>query len=376
MEKHIIIIAGDPSGDLHCANLVKELKKLNPDLKFSGLGGPKLKEAGVRIYYNIVSIAALGLFDVMKKYPAFRKIFKFLLKKIEKIKPACIIMVDFGGFNLRLAKKLQNKFPIYYYISPQVWASRAGRVKTIKKYVTKMLVIFDFEKKFYKKYGIDAEFVGHPLVDLINPTLKKDEARKTFRLSDNNLTIALLPGSRRTEVKKILPVMLKTARIIKNELKNVQFLIVKSPHVEEIFYEDFIKGYHINLEIVEGKNYDCLNVSDFALVASGTATLETALMEVPFVVIYRMGLLNYLLYRPQVKVPNIGMVNIVAGKKIVDEFVQFGARPKRIANRVIEILKSKQKTDSIKKKLESVKSHLGASGAASRAAKIILDSLT
>lgn len=370
-----MIIAGEPSGDLHAAKLVKELKKLNPRLKFSGLGGPELKKAGVKIYYNMMKLSVLGLFDVIKKYPSFQKIFKFLLKKIYKINPICIIMVDFGGFNLRLAKKLNNKYPIFYYITPQVWASRKGRIKTIKKYVKKALVIFKFEEKLFKDHGIDAEFIGHPLLESVGCSLEKEKILKKLRLSENNRTIALLPGSRRTEVKKILPVMLKAANIIKDELKNVQFLIVKSPNVEEIFYEDLTRGYHINLEIIEGRNYECLKASDFALVASGTATLETAIMDVPFAIIYKMGWLNYFFYRPQIKIPYIGMVNIVAGKKIIEEFIQFNAKAKKIAYHVSDCLDSKQKTDSIKKKLESVKKSLGNPNAAINAAKIIYQAL-
>lgn len=374
-QKHLLIICGEPSGDLHAGNLAKEISALNPEIKISGVGGEFLRRAGAEIYCDIKDLAVLGLFDALKKLPKFIALKNHLLKKIQAIKPDVIILVDFSGFNLRLAKAINKTIPIIYYISPQVWASRAGRIKTIKKYIHKMLVLFKFEEEFYQRYGIDVEFVGHPLLDIVLPTTEKKEFLNKYNLSESKTTVALLPGSRKTEIENILPVMLKAAYLISKKISNIQFVIAKTSQVDGDIYRRKIQDFNLNLKIIEGKTYDCLNIADFCLVASGTATLETAIMQKPFCIIYKMNLLNYLLYRPQVKVPYIGMVNIVAKRKIIPEFIQFQAKPKKIADVALEILNNPAQIQQMKDGLTQVKSFLGEKGASLRAARIIVDFL-
>ena len=373
--KHLFIICGEPSGDLNAANLAQAIKKINPETKISGVGGALLRQAGAETFCDIKDLAVMGLFDVLKKLPKFLKLEKLILEKIAQEKPDCLILVDFSGFNLRLAKEINKKIPVFYYISPQVWASRTGRIEIIKKYIHKMIVIFKFEQEFYGKHGIEADFVGHPLLDIVKPTMTKEEFQNRFQLPQAKTTIALLPGSRKQEIENILPVMLKTSALIQNKIKDVRFVIAKAPQVDQDIYERICRGFDIKLKIVEGKTYDCLNIADFCLVCSGTATLETAIMQKPFVVVYKMGWLNYLLYRPQVKVPYIGMVNIVAGKKIVPEFIQFHACPKEISQQVLEILRQNSAMERMKIELSQIKSSLGENGASSRAANIILNYL-
>ena len=238
-----------------------------------------------------------------------------------------------------------------------------------------MIVIFKFEQEFYRKHGIEADFVGHPLLDIVKPTMTKEEFQDRFQLPQAKTTIALLPGSRKQEIENILPVMLKTSALIQNKIKDVRFVIAKAPQVDQDIYERICRGFDIKLKIVEGKTYDWLNIADFCLVCSGTATLETTIMQKPFVVVYKMGLLNYLLYRPQVKVPYIGMVNIVAGKKIVPEFIQFHACPKEICQQVLKIISQNSAMERMKIELSQIKSSLGENGASSRAANIILNYL-
>ncbi|MBI4972586.1 MAG: lipid-A-disaccharide synthase [Candidatus Omnitrophica bacterium] len=370
-QKNILIVSGEPSGEMHAASLTQKILEIDPAVKISGVGGQLLKEAGAEVFYDIKDISVIGLFDVLKKLPHFLNLQKLILKKIAEDKPQAIILVDFSGFNLRLAKKIKKSIPVIYYVSPQVWASRQGRIKTIRKYIDKIIVLFKFEKEFYLKYGINAEFVGHPLLDLVRPTLERKEFLKNLGLAEEKTTLALLPGSRKAEIENILPIMLKAAALINKEIKDVQFLIAKSPQVEQEIYQRKISGWELNLKIAEAKTYDCLNASSFCLVASGTATLETAIMQKPFFIIYKMGLLNYLLYRPQVKVPYIGMVNIVAGKKIIPEFVQFQARPKRIAEAGLKLLKNPAQMQEMINNLAQIKSALGSSGACLRAARII-----
>lgn len=369
-EKKIIIICGEPSGDLHAGNLARELKQISPRIKIFGVGGAGLRQYSDEIYHDIKDLSAFGLFDVLKKLPLFFSLKKLLLRKIKEGKPDAVIFVDFGGFNLRLAKEINNSVPTIYYVSPQVWASRPGRIKTIKEYIRKMIVIFKFEEEFYKEHGIDAEFFGSPLLDIVKPTMSKKELLEKLGFLESKTTIALLPGSRRQEIKNILPLMLKSARLIRQRTQ-AQFVIAKSPQVGWEIYNNLIKNSGLEIKVVEGKTYDCLDAADFSLVCSGTATLEAAIIGKPFCVVYKMNLLNYLLYRPQVRIPYIGMVNIVAGKMIIPEFVQFRARPKKIAQKTLEILKSPSEIDQIKNNLSRLKSTLGQEGACARAAKSI-----
>lgn len=373
--KHIFIICGEPSGDLNAANLAKAILQINPGIKISGVGGTLLRQAPALIYQDIKDLSVIGFFGALKKLPKFFALKKLILEKIKEEKPDAIILVDFSGFNLRLAKEIKKTIPTIYYISPQVWASRPGRVKTIKKYIHKMLVLFKFEEEFYKRYGIDAVFVGHPLLDIVKPVMDKKEFLNKLNLSESKTTIALLPGSRKEEIKNILPVMLEASILMHKNMANIQFVLAKSLQVDMDIYARIISGANIDLKIIEGKTYDCLNIADFCLVASGTATLETAIMQRPFVVVYKMNLPNYLLYRPQVKVPYIGMVNIVAGRKIVPEFIQFGANPKKIAEQVLKILQNPARIEQMKNGLAQVKSLLGEKGASLRAAQILLNFL-
>jgi len=373
--KHILIICGEASGDLNAAGLAKKIFEINPDIKVSGVGGPLLASTGAQIYSDIKDFAVIGLFDVLMKLPKFFRLQKLILEKIKEEKPDAVVLVDFSGFNLRLAKKINKKIPTIYYISPQVWASRPGRIKTIKKYIHKMIVLFKFEEEFYKKHGIDAEFSGHPLLEIVKPTMEKKDFLKQLHIYESKATITLLPGSRRQEIKNILPLMLQASLLIRKRITAVQFVVAKSTQVDWDTYHRITHDFNIDLKIIENRTYDCINIADFCLVASGTATLETAIMQKPFVVIYKMNFLNYLLYRPLVKLPFIGMVNIVAKRKIVPEFIQFQANPKRIAAEVVKILKSASELEQMQNSLSQVKYLLGEKGASLRAAKIIIDFL-
>jgi lipid-A-disaccharide synthase len=376
--KHIFIVCGEASGDLHAANLAKAIFEKNPHAKISGVGGKLLKEAKVKIYYDIKDLSVIGLFDVLKKLPKFLFLKKLILEKIKTERPDAIILVDFSGFNLRLAKAIKKSIPVIYYISPQVWASRRGRIKSIKKYVDKLIVLFEFEKEFYKKYGINADYVGHPLLDIASPLMQKEKFINEFHIYDpyeSHPIIALLPGSRQEEVKRILPLMLEAGLLIKQTIDGAQFLVVKSPQLSWDIYHPITHAFKKELKVIEGKTYDCLNVADFAMVCSGTATLETAIMQKPFVVIYKTGLLNYLLYLPQIRIPYISLANILARKKVIPELIQFKATPRNIYREVIKLLTNPLEKERIKKELAQIRSLLGNQGANQRAAGIILDFL-
>jgi lipid-A-disaccharide synthase len=373
--KKIFIICGEPSGDLLAGNLVAAIQKLDPRIKFSGVGGLCLAKTGAEIFYNINELSVMGFFDVLKKIPRFLKLKKIILGKINTTKPDCLILVDFSGFNLRLAKAINKRLPVIYYVSPQIWASREGRIKEIKKFISKIIVLFKFEEEFYSARQIQADFVGHPLIDLVNPSTDQQSSLNSLGIGSTKKIIALLPGSRKQEVKLILPLMLKAAGIINKALPQTQFIIAKTPNLKARIYQNFCQDLKLDLKIIDNRTYDCLKVASASLVCSGTATLEAAIIQKPFVIVYKTKLLNYLLYRPQIKIPYIGIVNIVAGRKIVPEFIQFNARPDKIAASIIELLQNPLRAQEMNRNLKIVKDSLGPAGAADRAARIILDFL-
>ena len=372
MHKKLFIIAGEPSADLHGSNLIKAILLKSPDTKFIGMGGELMKAAGAEIYYDIEKISVIGFVEVIKKLPLYKKIFKGLAARLDSEKPDAVILIDYPGFNLSFAKEAKKRnIPVIYYISPQVWAWNKGRIKTIKKLVDKMLVLFDFEKELYKKYGIDAVFVGHPLIETVNVGAIH-ELPLRLGLNPHKKTIALLPGSRHAEVKKLLPVMLKSAELIAEKQKDVQFILIKSPIIDRAIYEKIFKDTPLWIKIIDDNRYDAIACADLALVASGTATLETAILSVPMALVYKVNFLTWLIARALIKIPYIGLVNVVAKEKIIPEFIQFGARPEKIANECINILQSPARISKIKLDLARVKSSLGPSGASANAAQEII----
>jgi lipid-A-disaccharide synthase len=373
-QKNILIICGEPSGELHAATLVSSLKKIKPELKIFGVGGSMLANSGVELIYNIQDLSVMGLFDVIKKLPKFIALKNLILEKIDHHKLEAVIFVDFSGFNLRLAKAINHKIKTIYYVSPQLWASRPKRVETVKKYIDKMIVLFPFELEFYKKHGFNADLVGHPLLDIVKPAKDKAALLKSLGLSTEKTTISLLPGSRKQEVRRILPIMLKAAEII-NKNTPAQFIIAKPHQLDQDIYAKIIRKTVLPVKIVTGDTYSVIAAANFCLICSGTATLETAIMQKPFFLIYKMSWPSFLLYLPQVKLPYIGLANIIAGKKIIPEFIQYQAIPKKIAQETIQILNNPQELEEMRKNLTQIKSQLGEPGAAERAARLIIDFL-
>lgn len=377
MVKSILIVAGEPSGDLHASNLVKDLKALKTDLEFFGLGGLLCKEAGVDIDFDIKRLAVVGLVDVWKNIFTIGKVFKGILKKIDSKKTDLAVLIDYPGFNLRLAKELKKRgIPVIYYISPQVWAWGANRIDIIRECVAKMLVFFKFEEELYKKNGVNSEFVGNPLLEIVKTTLQKDEILKKYGLSKTKPVIALLPGSRTAEVKTLLKIMAESAGIIAKELPGAQFVVSKYKNLPMALYGEVLKGSPLDIRIADRDAYNILGVSDFAIVASGTATLETAIMGTPFVITYKVGVINYIAYKIVAKIKVLGLVNVIARRVIVPEFLQYDATPKKIARGSLEILRDGARRATMISELAGVKSSLGAPGASMRAAGAILPYLS
>jgi len=373
--KKIFIVCGEPSGDLLAGNLASAIKELDPQIKILAVGGAHLAKAGAEIFYQINTLSVMGFFDVLKKLPKFFALKKIILDKINLENPDAIILVDFSGFNLRLAKAINQRIPTIYYVSPQVWASRESRINSIKKFISKMIVLFKFEEEFYNQRQISTTCVGHPLIDIVKPILEKSEFIKNYKIAADKKIIALLPGSRKQEIRMVLPVMLKTANEINKIMPQTQFIIAKAANLETQLYINECKKFRLDLRIIDGHTHDCLNNADASLVCSGTATLEAAIIQKPFVIVYKTNIFNYLLYRPQIKIPYIGMVNIVASKEIVPEFIQFKAQPKLIAAAILKFLQDTNSSNALIQELLKVKNNLGQPGAAQRAAKLILEFL-
>lgn len=374
--KKILIVCGEASGDLHAANLVRAIKDIAPDTQFFGLGGERLKSEGVNLIFNIVDIAVVGFFEVLKNLKTFHRIFIATLKEADKVKPDMAILIDYPGFNLHLAKELKKRdIPIIYYISPQVWAWGESRIKTIKQLVNHMLVVFKFEEEIYKKHNIPVSFIGHPLLDVVKPDIQKEKLFAELNLDPKNITVSLLPGSREREVKILLPIMMKSAALIKKNIPSAQFLILRSTAVAEDIFKNIFLHYDVPVYILSARTYAGLTASDFALVASGTATLETAILGIPMAILYKVSFLTWLYVKTLIKIPYIGLVNVVKQKKIIAEFLQYNARPKMIADYAVRLLKDKDKLNYIRTDLLSLKDSLGEEGASKKAARIIVDFL-
>ena len=371
--KKVMIIAGEVSGDIHGAGLVEAIKERLPDIYIFGIGGPRMKAKGVDVRCDLTGLAVTGFTEVLRHLKDFRSAFNLARGLIDSEKPDAIVLIDYPGFNLNLARTIHSKkIPLIYYISPQVWAWGENRIEKIKSWVDEMVVIFKFEEELYRLKEVKATFVGHPLLDLAKPTLAKEEMFERLSLKDNSLILSLLPGSRKNEVKSNLPIMAKAALCLKDSLKDLQVILVKSPNLPEGLFEDILKRHNLEAPLVEGLVYDCLNISDFAFVASGTATLEAAIFTLPMAIIYKVSFLTYLALRHLVRTPHIGLVNVVADEKLVPEFLQYNARPKEIAEFAYEVLRDRQKSAEIKTRLSKVKERLGSPGASFRCAEIIL----
>jgi lipid-A-disaccharide synthase len=367
----LAIVAGEVSGDIQAGRLVKEIKTIEPDLKIWGICGPKMQEAGAEKISDITELAVVGFFEVIKNYGRIRKVFYKILNEIKVRKPKAVILVDYPGFNLRLAKEIKKiGIPVFYYISPQVWAWGKGRVKQIREFVDKMIVIFPFEKEFYEKENISVEFVGHPIIDVIeNYKSNKENFRKELNVSNKEKLIGILPGSRENEIKKHLPVFLDAAE----KIQNVKFIIAAASENIYKVIKSILDCRNCSFPVLSGRAYEIMEASDLIFTSSGTATIETACFGTPMIVVYKLNWLSYFFIKSVANIKYIAMTNVIAGKKIVPEFIQNDVNPENIADQALNILKN---PENMKKQLNEIKQKLGERGAAKRAANIICEAIT
>lgn len=372
--KTVMIIAGEASGDMHGAGVVREMLKLDPTLQFYGIGGKKMAKAGVKLLANTSEMAVVGFTEVIVKLHKFLKVLALAKKSLDQFHPDLVILIDFAAFNLRFAPEARKRgIKVFYYIGPQVWASRKHRIRKIKKVVDKMAVILPFEVETYKQKGFSVEYVGHPLLDLVVPNYSKAESRKKFNIPENKTTIGLLPGSRIAEVEKLLPEMLLAAAILAQKIADIHFVLPLADSLEKKLVTNIISRSGIKVDVISGHAYDVISCADLAIVASGTATLETALLGIPMIIVYKTSPITYCIGKMIVTVKNIGIVNIIAGKTIVPELIQDDAAGDIIAREALAILTNNDRKKEIISQLAEIRTKLGKPGAAGRAAQLAYD---
>lgn len=431
----ILMVAGEASGDLHGGNLAREILARQPQTRIFGIGGAKMQEAGVQLLRSIDDLAVVGISEVLLQWKAIRQTFNTLGQFIRERRPDLVILIDYPDFNLRLAKVAKReRIKVLYYISPQVWAWRSWRIKTIALNVDTLLVVFPFEVPLYQDCGLDVRFIGHPLVDIVKSEFRgREEICLKLGVDPKQPIVGLLPGSRRSEIKRLLPQLLGAATRIAQAMPNVQFLLALAPTIQLAEVEPYLRQFEQELEqdreqeleqefaqeleqeqeqeneheqefkqklepkpkqklepqvgqelkppapvkilCRENSTYDIIHVSDLVLVSSGTATLETALLNTPMILVYRLSLLSYALGRLLIRVPYIGLVNLVAGKKIVPELIQYQASPEKIASLALEILHDSKRQESMRSELRKIREKLGDPGSSARVAEVVVEML-
>lgn len=368
---NILIITGEQSGDLHGANLLNEIKNLRPDISFYGIGGENMIKAGLTALYNIKQLSFLGFTEIIKHLPFIRNVKKHLLSLVKEKNIKIAILIDYPGFNLNIAKNLfKMNLKIVYYISPQIWAWGQNRVKKIKKYISRMLVVFPFEKEFYKKYGIEADYVGHPLIERIRNYILENKERfiKTNSLDEKKEILLLMPGSREHEIKLILPELIDAAKEISRKY-NLQIVIAGLSTFTESMFE-LIKEQDI--KIVFNQTYELMKYSKFGIIKSGTSTLEAALFELPFIVVYKISKISYHLSKILIKLKSIAIPNIILGKNFIPELIQNNLTKDNLFRSVDELLTHSEKISEMKQEFSKIWNLLGDKSASKESAKIIV----
>ncbi|MDD3151081.1 MAG: lipid-A-disaccharide synthase [Candidatus Gastranaerophilales bacterium] len=372
--KKIFIITGEHSGDLHASFVVKELKKQNPSIEIQAVGGQNLAKEGIKLFCDHSKMGVMGInFKAIVEHLTLGK--KILNYLKTEFKPDLVLLIDYGGFNLQMAKVLKKSgFTCFYYISPQVWASRKGRINKIKKYISKVMVLFPFEENFYKKENIDAQYVGHPLISQLPNDFDKAEFFKLNGLDKNKKLVGIFPGSRKMELNYLLSVFLKSAKLINERDRNVQFCIGQAPNISDKIMDEFLnkaKEYDLDIKILKNQNHALLSCSDAVMLASGTITMEASIYETPMIVAYKGPLWAYLIYLMLRYIKCASIPNIISGKEVVKEFLQYNAKPEPIANEILELLNNTEKRNQVIKNLKEIKNNFGDKIASYEVAKII-----
>ena len=371
----IMISCGEPSGDLYAAALAAEILRLAPDAVITGFGGDRLAAAGATLVENFSGLSVTGLVEVVRLLPRTYATYKRLVADADARRPDVFVAIDFPDFNFTLARALKKRgIPIVYYISPQLWAWRSGRMKTMKRLVDEVLVIFPFEEPIYREAGVPVRWVGHPLFDTQPPARAGEEFLAGVGLDAATPTVALLPGSRANEVREILPTLIEAALLIRGKVPGTQFVLPRAPHLRDELFDPLARltAAQAPFAVVEGRADDVLASADVAIVASGTVTVQAALHECPMVVVYRLSPLTYRLGRPFVRVTTFAMANLVAGRQVVPELIQDDFTAEAVCAHAVRMLTDPEYAQQVRRDLREVRQRLGDPGASRRAAEAVL----
>lgn len=371
-----MVIAGEASGDLHGGYVVEELKKKYPELELFGTGGKRLEAAGVELYYRAEELAVIGLWEVLKHYKFFKSVFNHLLEVLDEKKPDAVLLVDYPGFNLRFAEEVKKRgIKVIYYVAPQVWAWKKNRIEKIKAFVDELIVLFPFEVDYFEKESMKTHCFGHPLLDAVQTTQSKIDTITRWGLDPKKRLVSLLPGSRRNEILKHFPLLVEAANRLSKERDDVQFTLPLAPTVKKEEIAHYLENSQAVIQIVENDTYNVVGSSDFAVVASGTATLETAVLGTPMIIYYEVSPVTYFLGRYILKIGMIGLPNIVAGREVVPELIQKDSHPEMIAEKLQHYLSDSDAYQQVCNDLAEVKQKLGDSGAYEKTAEFIMQNM-
>ena len=368
----ILMVSGEASGDLHGTSLIEALKELEPSIDIRGMGGDSMIDAGLK-GINSTELSVVGITEVAAKLPVIFKAYNQLKALLKRERFDAVVLIDYPDFNLRFAKAAaKTNVPIIYYISPQVWAWRKSRINLIKRVIDKMLVILPFEETIYRDAGVPVEYVGHPLCEKTSGALTKDEAREKLSLNKDKTVVALLPGSRTEEVKRLLPPMLKGLKLL-GDAKELEILLPAADTISDALLKEILRNSPLDIRVIRKDLTSVVRAADCAIVASGTATLEVALLGTPMVIIYKVSTTSYMLGRLLINLDNIGLPNIIAKERVVTELIQNDVTPENIAREVTFLLKDNTRIEAVKKGYARIRETLKVDGPANtRAARAIL----
>lgn len=369
----IMFSAGEASGDIHAATVATAIKTQAPSVDLIGMGGTKMAAAGVRILYDIKHLGFIGAVEIIKKIPFFFKLRDFLVDVIDKERPDVLVCVDYPGFNMKLMKAAKKRgIPVIYYILPTIWAWHKSRGKEIARYTDAVASIFPFEAQAYEEAGANVIFVGHPSLDIVKPTLSLSDSMVYFGVDETAVRVLLMPGSRYQEVRNLLPLMLDGVEQMAKNHPNMQFFIPRATTIDKALLLEIIGTRPLRITITEEKTYDVMQCCQAAVVASGTATLETALMGLPTLLVYRVAPLTFFLGKRFVKLSYVGLPNIISGHQVIPELLQEAVTPLAIRNEICRIIDDREYNEKMKQGLRDVRHKLGDFGAVNRVASLIL----
>lgn len=368
----IMLSAGEASGDLHGANLAEALKAVDPQVELIGMGGEQMRKAGVRIVYDIKNLGVIGIGEIIKKIPFFYKLRTFLVNTMKEEKPDALVCIDYPGFNMKLIEKAKEAgIPVIYYILPTIWAWHKSRGNVIAEYTDLAVSLFPFEAEMYKKMGTNVVYGGHPLLDTVKSSMSKDEAYSFFGLQQGKKTVLFMPGSRVQEVQSLYGKMLAAGKLLQDKVEGLQFMVPKASTIDRHMLEEAAREANLEVHIGEERVYDMMNIADAAICASGTATLETALMGVPTLLVYRVNALTYWLSKILVHLDSIGLPNIISGHRIMPELWQDEVTPENIEAAVLPWLVDAAAAEEARHLMAGVRCQMGEAGAVRRTAEII-----